>query len=170
MFMENFDGCFIEFLLFIKNNSKIITHKEKHSKNIYIVVFYFLFFVIVVVYKTCVGCYTIWGIYFYRLFTHWRADKFKFLFLYSVVIMGFSLVLAQLVLNWNKLVPCHLYRSWSSAFPSFTPLSVRILRNLIFSSWTATTVIFVLCSEGKPLHRNSLYWNGVRLSRLRILL
>lgn len=39
MFMENSDECFIKFLLFIKNNSKIITHKEKHSKNIYIVVF-----------------------------------------------------------------------------------------------------------------------------------
>ena len=60
MFMKNLCNCFTNFELFIKNNSKIITRKQKYSKSKYIACgFYFFVFVIVIVYKTFVGCYTI---------------------------------------------------------------------------------------------------------------
>ena len=78
MFTENLCDYFISLQLFVEDNSKTKTHQQKYSESKYIACgFYFLFCAIVIVYKTFVGCYTIRGIYFYRLFTHWRAAKSK---------------------------------------------------------------------------------------------
>jgi len=58
MFMKNLCDYFINLQLFIKDNSKIKTHEQKYPESKYIACgFYFLFCVIVIVYKTFVGCY-----------------------------------------------------------------------------------------------------------------
>jgi hypothetical protein len=139
--------------------------EQKYSESKYIACgFYSLFCVIVIVCKTFVGCYTIRGIYFYRLFTHWRAAQSKSLFFYGVFYNCSSLCYYN-----SQSIRTNCFHAICTG-PGLSRFRTSVLYHIPFvicifvlSSGIVAAAVFILFSEVKRLYRKPSHCSGVTL-------